>query len=366
MGNETDALSSAKPQSEADVSAVGQTANIGRGTSVSGGAAKVFREFKWGLLTLFLLMVVVIGLVYDGGRKKKSGEPDAKVAESAPEINLDGGSESSLPPATPTQGSAPVPGPASPRPGPTELPVVPPPAAGAPESAGLVLGPQGQRPPRTSAPAPTDTFPPRPTPAPVPVGDQPIERTYVVKPGDTLTRIASTVLPGKGTVKALVDANKDVLPDPNRLRVGMTLKIPAAPAANALPPKPLTDSKKAETVELPPPALKGGAESAASEYIVQNGDTLERIARKLFNDGRKWRDLYDWNRDQLSDPGRLRLGQSLKIKSGSSSAALPATGSARVEAEPEVHASPKKVASTSAVEENEVEVMNRTSAVDFP
>src|SRR4029079_10763611 len=58
--------------SDQDFSGVAQTANLGNSTSVSSGAAKIFREFKWGLLTLFILMAVVIGLVYDGGRGQKT------------------------------------------------------------------------------------------------------------------------------------------------------------------------------------------------------------------------------------------------------------------------------------------------------
>ena len=72
--------------SQAGASGVGQTANVGRSTSITGGAAKVFKEFKWGLLTLFLLMVVVIGLVYDGGRKKKATEPILSALSHYPDL----------------------------------------------------------------------------------------------------------------------------------------------------------------------------------------------------------------------------------------------------------------------------------------
>ncbi|MGD0093175.1 MAG: hypothetical protein ABSE73_24950, partial [Planctomycetota bacterium] len=70
-------------------SGVGQTANIGRATSFGGGAAKVFREFKWGLLALFLLMAVVIGLVYDGGRKKKNATAEAGPKRLKPGLAVD-------------------------------------------------------------------------------------------------------------------------------------------------------------------------------------------------------------------------------------------------------------------------------------
>jgi hypothetical protein len=107
---------------------------------------------------------------------------------------------------------------------------------------------------------------------------------------------------------------------------------------------------------------------------VQGGDTLERIARKLFNDGRKWRDLFEWNRDQLSDPGRLRQGQVLRIKQSGNQNGNH--GSARADSELKTHApktaaaeekKPTAVTSAPATPANEeVEVMSRPIPVDLP
>ena len=54
-------------------------------------------EFLWG--SVFLLMVVVIGLVYDGGRKKKTTElsDPGKTASAAPDVNMDQPDSSSPP-----------------------------------------------------------------------------------------------------------------------------------------------------------------------------------------------------------------------------------------------------------------------------
>ena len=95
MSNENAAGAGPEPQV---VSSVGQTGNVGSSTSVASGAAKVFKEFKWGLLTLFLLMVVVIGLVYDGGRKKKLAESDPSKAAPTPDVNVDSAPDSATPP----------------------------------------------------------------------------------------------------------------------------------------------------------------------------------------------------------------------------------------------------------------------------
>ncbi len=67
-------------------------------------------------------------------------------------------------------------------------------------------------------PAATRTPTPQPTPTATPVA----ERMYVVKAGDTLSKIA---LDHDTTVDAIVEANH--LPDRNVLQVGQRLVIPA-------------------------------------------------------------------------------------------------------------------------------------------
>jgi LysM repeat protein len=339
VGNETGSPLNGNRDSRADASSVGQTGNVSRSTSM-GGAAKVFREFKWGLLTLFLLMVVVIGLVYDGGSKKKKGSDTPKIAErEQPEINLDE-APTNLPPPT------------------FQPPAVNDVANTLPTGPAVVMRdagptiPANEPPDRrvvTTPPAvPTDVAP-RVTVVPE---KAPPEKTYVVKPGDTLTKIATNMLPGKGGLKAILAANKDVLPDPHRLKVGMTLKIPNGVPAPAEP-------RAAGKPDVLVP------NDAKNEYVVQSGDTLERIARKLFNDGRKWREIYEWNREQLSDPGRLREGQVLKIKALASS---PRAGAARAEVVEEPK-EPTRMAETVTLpepaEEPQIEVMNASSA-QFP
>ena len=373
MGNDNVAQAGS-PESQA-ASGVGQTANIGRSTSVAGGAAKVFREFKWGLLTLFLLMVVVIGLVYDGGRKKKGLDTDTSKTAQTPDINID--PADSVPP--PNPGAAGAPGASTAG---TDLvdpnnsggPSTPPPNTNAPATTSH-NGPSVDAPdPQVAMPNPgsgrtltppapglgeTHLLPTPPNAAgpvagahPPAASDRSVkskhtdakgsdkdkeastpkssgpERSYVVQSGDTLTKIATKELPGKGGVKAILAANKEMLPDANRLKVGMTLKIPASLPASITPTetaaKKRTDGKGIHTTSsmvAENPAEKSEKSEKATEvaagkdgYTVQTGDTLERIARKLFNDGRKWRSLYEWNREQIADPSRLRVGQTLKVK----------------------------------------------------
>ena len=48
-------------------------------------------------------------------------------------------------------------------------------------------------------------------------------------------------------------------------------------------------------------------------YVVRVGDTLSKIAEKMLGDSGASTDIFNANRDQLSDPNALRPGQVLKI-----------------------------------------------------
>jgi len=76
------------------------------------------------------------------------------------------------------------------------------------------------------------------------------EEIYIVKSGDTLTKIAKA---HNTTIKAIESANPTV--DPNHIKVGDKLKIPAkaeaAPAAAPIPTAP-TPAPAPPTTSAPP------------------------------------------------------------------------------------------------------------------
>lgn len=57
----------------------------------------------------------------------------------------------------------------------------------------------------------------------------------------------------------------------------------------------------------------GTAGQAAKTYTVKEGDTLSKIAKEHLGDAKAYMDIYNANRDQLTDPDRIRPGQVLKI-----------------------------------------------------
>jgi nucleoid-associated protein YgaU len=48
-------------------------------------------------------------------------------------------------------------------------------------------------------------------------------------------------------------------------------------------------------------------------YEVVSGDSLSKIAKKFYGDPMKYPKIFDANKDQLSDPDKIKPGQKLKI-----------------------------------------------------
>ena len=49
------------------------------------------------------------------------------------------------------------------------------------------------------------------------------------------------------------------------------------------------------------------------KYTVQKGDSLSKIAQQQYGDGKKWRAIFEANRDQISNPDLIHPGQVLTI-----------------------------------------------------
>ncbi len=53
--------------------------------------------------------------------------------------------------------------------------------------------------------------------------------------------------------------------------------------------------------------------SPVQEYTVQSGDTLSKIAKRFYGNANAYQKIFEANKDQLSDPDKIRAGQKLKI-----------------------------------------------------
>ncbi|MGA9334349.1 MAG: LysM peptidoglycan-binding domain-containing protein [Rudaea sp.] len=48
-------------------------------------------------------------------------------------------------------------------------------------------------------------------------------------------------------------------------------------------------------------------------YTVVSGDSLSKIAQKFYGHANRWREIFEANRDQISNPDLIKIGQVLKI-----------------------------------------------------
>ena len=53
--------------------------------------------------------------------------------------------------------------------------------------------------------------------------------------------------------------------------------------------------------------------TSAQTYTVKSGDTLSKIAKEHLGDGNAYMAIFEANRDQLTDPDKIKPGQVLKI-----------------------------------------------------
>lgn len=111
---------------------------------------------------------------------------------------------------------------------------------------------------------------------------------YVVKGGDTLWSIAQHFYQDGTKLNLIYDANKVVIgSDPNRLKVGMKLTIPATGGGghSGMPPQPTYSEA---------PAIGG------QYHTVKKGDTLTSIAQKYYKTSKKKNLIFEANRDKLA------------------------------------------------------------------
>ena len=115
--------------------------------------------------------------------------------------------------------------------------------------------------------------------------------TYTVQAGDTLWKIARKY---NCSITEIMAANSDRIKNPNRIHVGWQLKIPqsGAPITGGTPDAVLPENKK------------------SGRYIVRQGDTLWKIARKY---GCSVAEIISLNRELIRDPALIYSGWELKV-----------------------------------------------------
>ena len=145
---------------------------------------------------------------------------------------------------------------------------------------------------------------------------------YTIKAGESLYKICQSKYGDGSLWKSLAEFNSNVIPNPTKLRAGVTIRIPAesvlrgetppavqqAQAQYDVPGMSAGDSATLGVAPQPEPAAP-----ATRDYTVQKGDTLTTIASKKLGSKSKWKQIADANRDRLNDPHNLVPGTVIRL-----------------------------------------------------
>ncbi len=96
-------------------------------------------------------------------------------------------------------------------------------------------------------------------------------------------------------------------------RENATLKKQLAASGSSTKPAEPATAKPTPVVEPKPAPTVSKTTQSHQIYTVAAGDTLTKIATKFYGDSERWGPIYEANRDSLSSPSALRVGQTLVI-----------------------------------------------------
>jgi nucleoid-associated protein YgaU len=88
---------------------------------------------------------------------------------------------------------------------------------------------------------------------------------------------------------------------------------PYRPAAAVAAQPALALAPAAAPAPAPAPAPTPFPTPAVRTYVVVDGDTLTKISLQFYGTARRWREIYDANRDTLPNESVLSIGSTLVI-----------------------------------------------------
>lgn len=130
-------------------------------------------------------------------------------------------------------------------------------------------------------------------------------RIYVVRPGDTLSRIAARELGSNTLADNIFLLNRDVIDDPDHLVVGARIRLPVRESLGA--------ASTPSPVVAPPATNAPVPGSRVRVHTVARGETLSSIALRYYGASSGWRYLYEANQKTIPNPNQLTVGTELVI-----------------------------------------------------
>ncbi len=137
-----------------------------------------------------------------------------------------------------------------------------------------------------------------------------------VKPGESLRAICRRYYGNAELADPLARYNG--VPDPDVLQAEQRLRIPSA--AVLLDPLARWDAGQEYT------KAASSTDARPVTYTIRPGESLSEIAQRLLNSAGRWKQLYELNRDVLSDPNEIRAGTVITIPESGSGVGVRGSG----------------------------------------
>lgn len=131
---------------------------------------------------------------------------------------------------------------------------------------------------------------------------QPRFATHIVGKDETLESISLVYFGTRARADAIARANPML--SPPDLKPGREILVPLDPAN--IQGNPVGESVIAASRTQPPAGI-------TQEYMVQAGDSLAKIAKRIYGSEQLADIIFAANRDKLSEPSRIKVGQRLRI-----------------------------------------------------
>jgi len=119
----------------------------------------------------------------------------------------------------------------------------------------------------------------------------------------------------RGYIKGDRAPEKEVyVPDSGRQEQASDIRIDKNIGAGRMPQIVYREASDSSSAGINASASRGSGASAKKEYyVVQKGDTLQKISQEFFGTTLKWKDIFNANEHVLKSPDRIRPGQKLLI-----------------------------------------------------
>ncbi|MCA9026142.1 MAG: LysM peptidoglycan-binding domain-containing protein [Planctomycetaceae bacterium] len=150
------------------------------------------------------------------------------------------------------------------------------------------------------------------------------ERELTVSKNDSLWSIAQEAYGTARYVPALAQYNQDRVPHPDKLKVGVKLRIPPPEVLETRFPNLFRTTNRRDTMIAPVGGQSPNSAAAAQSELfrdrqgrpvcrVGEDDTLSSLAQRYLGRSSRWTEIYGMNGDQLKSPETLKPGMILRL-----------------------------------------------------